>query len=192
VSDTPGERWCEPADDDTDRDAAADGLVPRRELLHLRRALPLDVSTDLPTRPFRPGVDDEAWLAVNNRAFAWHPDQGGWTLDTLRARFAEPWFDADGFLVHDIDDRLAGFCWTKVHRDEEPPVGEIYVIGVDPDHAGTGLGRALAIAGLDHLARYDRTPVGMLYVESDNEPALGLYRSLGFTTYRVRRQYVAA
>ncbi len=161
------------------------GLVPVRSLLQMRRPLPLDATTDLVTRPFRPGEDDEAWLAVNNRAFAWHPDQGGWTQEVLAGRMAEAWFEPEGFLLHERDGRLAGFCWTKVHpaTDLDPELGEIYVIAVDPDFVGLGLGRSLTVAGLDHLAGQG-VEVGLLYVESDNTPAVGLYEDLGFHTHQ--------
>lgn len=167
--------------------AAAHGLALRREILQLRRALPIGEPWQLDVRPFHPGTgDEEAWLAVNNRAFAWHPDQAGWTLDDLHARMGEPWFDPAGFLLHERDGRLAGFCWTKVHDDERPPVGEIFVIGVDPDAQGHGLGRALVLAGLDHLAAAGlRT--GMLWVEADNAPARALYADLGFEPASNRR-----
>ncbi len=162
------------------------GLSPGRDLWQMRVPLPLAETTDLVTRPFVPGQDEEAWLQVNNAAFAWHPEQGGWTMDELCQREAEPWFDPAGFLLHERDGELAGFCWTKVH--EEPPVGEIYVIAVHPDHTGLGLGRALTVAGLAHLS--ESTDTGMLYVDADNEAAVQLYRKLGFTVHSTNRAFV--
>jgi mycothiol synthase len=141
-------------------------------------------------RAFRPGQDETAWLVANNRAFAGHPDQGGWDRETLLTREREPWFDPAGFLLHELDGRVAAWCWTKVHAAAHPPLGEIYVIGVDPEFQGRGLGRALAWAGLDHLAGRGLT-TGMLYVDGDNTPALALYRSLGFTLHQVDRTYRA-
>ena len=170
-----------------------------RDLLQLRRPLPLaadDPGRDgAPTpsvRPFVPGSgDEEAWVSVNNRAFASHPDQGHQSLASLRTQMAEPWFDPDGFLVLDDagqPDRLAGFCWTKVHEatDSDPAMGEIYVIGVDPDRHGERLGLGLTLAGLDHLADVGLA-VGMLYVDATNAPARGLYGRLGFTVHHRRR-----
>lgn len=178
----------EPAGPETDLLASAAGYRLTRDLLQLRRPLPTGLEFQLTTRPFRPGEDDAAWLDVNNRAFQWHPDQSGWTLDDLHRRMAEPWFDPDGFLLHLDGGEIAGFCWTKVHADHRPPLGEIHVIGVDPDHQGKGLGRQLTLAGLDWLARHGLA-VGMLYVEADNAPALRLYRDLGFGVHHHHRWY---
>ena len=65
------------------------------------------------TRPFRPGVDEEAWLAANNRAFAAHPEQGHWDLATLVEREQEPWFDPEGLLILEEGGQVAGSCWTR-------------------------------------------------------------------------------
>ncbi len=173
------------------RTAAVAGFAPRRDLWQMRRPLPVGLPYQLDTRPFEVGRDERAWLAVNNRAFDWHPEQGGWTIDTILEREAQPWFDPAGFLLHERDTQLAGFCWTKVHDDADPPMGEIYAIAVDPDFAGLGLGRALVLAGLDHLATVRTMPVGMLYVDAGNAPAVGLYERLGFERHHVDRDYIA-
>lgn len=192
--------WRYQATEEDDRLARLAGLAPTREIRQLRRSLPLP-ATDTDTaaqgrhqrgaiRTFRPGQDEEAWLEVNRRAFAWHPDQGDVTLSMLTERQAAPWFDPQGFLLYEVDGQLAGFCWTKVHRDAQPPLGEIYVIGVDPSWHGRGLGKTLLVAGLDHLARAE-LDVAMLYVEATNEPALQLYERLGFKLHHVDKLYEA-
>ena len=168
--------------------AARIGLQPDRELLEMRRSLPLDVHATVPTRSFVVGADDSAWLSVNNRAFADHGEQGGWTSDTLASRIAEPWFDADGFRLHECDGRLAGFCWTKLHTDHDPPLGEIYVIAVDPDFHGQGLGKQLTLAGLDSIAARGITSA-KLYVDAANTAAVGMYTQLGFATHRTRQAF---
>ena len=185
--------WAPRASAVHDRIAEANGLRPGRELIQMRVPLPIaaqpgDRADPPPTRAFRPGYDESAWLEVNNRAFASHPEQGGWTIHELLRREQEPWFDPAGFLLHEVGGRLAASCWTKVHREEDPPVGEIYVISVDPDFQGRGLGRSLTTAGLTWLAAVGIT-VGMLYVDADNVAAVGLYRSMGFTVDHVDRAY---
>lgn len=179
---------ADPAGPVDERLAAEAGLVLVREVLQLRLPLPSEPPPPMALRAFRPGDDDAAFLEVNNRAFAWHPDQSGWTADDLRRYEAEPWFDPEGFLLHERDGRLAGFCWTKVHpaTAADPALGEIYVIATDPDFAGIGLGRSLTLAGLDHLANRGLT-IGMLHVEGTNAAARGLYDKLGFTLHQAHR-----
>jgi mycothiol synthase len=176
--------------------ASAAGLSPGRVLYEMRRALPVDEvhrrgAEPLATRAFRPGHDEPAWLAVNNRAFAWHPEQGGWTLDTIAQREVEPWFDPEGFRIHESGGRLDGFCWTQVHADEQPVIGEIYVIAADPDAAGGGFGRRLVLAGLDYLAGLGIT-VGMLYTDATNERAVKLYVDLGFVVHHLTQGFTGS
>ena len=165
--------------------AAGAGLMPVRALHEMRRPLPHERRAGVATRSFRPGIDDEQWVRVNNRAFAGHGEQGGWTVETLALRRAEPWFDPDGFRIHERDGRIAAFCWTKLHHELDPVVGEIYVIAVDPDFHGTGLGTELTLAGLDSIGDRGIT-VANLYVDADNTAAVALYDRLGFTLHRTR------
>lgn len=188
----PVQVWVRDPSDAHDRLAAGIGLTVRRDLFQLRVPLPLSEPTPaLDWRPFRPGVDEAAWLEVNNRAFAWHPEQGGWALEQLLEEEDQPWFDPAGFVMHWLDGRLAGFCWTKVHPADppEPAMGEIYVIATDPDLAGRGLGQALTMTGLDWLHRVAGLDVGMLHVDADNTPAVRLYQRLGFSRHHVDRAY---
>jgi len=179
--------------------AEAVGMRRGRDLIQMRRDLPVrDEAASISVRPFRIGQDEAAWLEVNNRAFHGHPEQGSWDLSTLRERETQAWFDPSGFLLHEIDRRLAGFCWTKVHEPEdglmnegiEHELGEIYVIAVDPDYQGRGLGRQLVLAGLASLWERGMSE-GMLYVDRDNESARKLYFSLGFADDHTDRAYVA-
>ena len=186
--------WMNGVDEAADAVVRAAGFELAGEQFQMRVPLPLPEVPQWPpgitVRSFVPGRDDESWVRVNNRAFLGHPDQGDWSETTLQRRIVEPWFDPAGFLLAVSPDGLAGFCWTKVHEDpRDGRLGEIYVIGVDPDHQGTGLGRALTVGGLDHLHRERGCPTGMLYVDAANPPALGLYRALGFTVHRTDRSY---
>jgi mycothiol synthase len=179
--------------------AASHGLEAVRELLQLRASVPEPVEGPPSTGsgtvsgsgnaivPFRVGTDEPAWLELNARAFAAHPEQGGVTRADLDVLMAEPWFDPEDFLVLRDDGGLAGYCWLKV----EHGIGEFYVVGVSPERQGEGLGRRLVEAGLSRLAERG-IRISSLYVEADNEPALRLYRSFGFSDHTVDVQYATA
>ena len=183
--------WVFDASPDDDELAHDVGFTVGRDLHQMRRSLPAPWSATVPTRAFRPGHDEEAWLAVNNRAFAGHPEQSAWTIADLRSRVAEPWFDPAGFRLHEQDGQLAGFCWTKLHGPAgDPHSGEIYVIGVDPAYQKRGLGRELTLAGLDSISARG-VGEALLYVDAANAAAMALYTRLGFGVARTDRAYVA-
>jgi mycothiol synthase len=168
------------------------GLTLFRELRQMRRPL-TEVDLAEPVLPegvtvraFVPGADDAEWLAVNAEAFAHHPEQGSLTQRDLDARKAEPWFDPNGFFLAERAGRLVGFHWTKVHAEER--LGEVYVLGVRPGAQGGGLGKALTVIGLRHLAA-QHLPAAMLYVDGDNKAAVSVYERLGFTTYETDLMY---
>jgi mycothiol synthase len=174
------------------------GFTRIRSLWQMRRSLfaplPAIPSPDGVTiRTFRPGPDDAPWLELNARAFASHPEQGSWTIDDLHRRMQEPWFDPVGFFLAEREGRLVGFHWTKVHGGEasaaaaadsgghgHEAIGEVYVLGIDPNAQGLGLGRVLTATGLRYLRGRGLTEA-MLYVEGDNAPAIRLYEGMGFT-----------
>lgn len=136
-------------------------------------------------RTFVPHQDEAAWLAANAAAFAHHAEQGALTLADLQARMDEPWFDPAGFfLAVDASGEILGFHWTKVHpgRAGQSAMGEVYVVGVTPAAQGMGLGKTLTVQGIDYLQAQGLRAI-MLYVDADNEPAVALYRKLGFTKW---------
>ncbi len=141
---------------------------------------PVRAPVDLVFRGYRPG-DEVAWVTVNNRSFAGHPEQGSFTVDEFLVRTRLAWWDPEGLRLAFHDGELVGSCWTKVHPDG---VGEIYVIGVDPSVAGRGWGEALVREGLRHLAEVGCTRV-RLFVTADNHAAMALYAKLGFDTVGV-------
>lgn len=174
------------------------GFEPVRTLYQLRMPVPAAPSTDsgnegagsanegIVVEAFRPGVDDDAWVELNARVFADHPEQGSITVDDLHARMADAWFDAGDFLIARDGDRLVAYNWLKIEGPDEP--GEIYVVGVDERYAGQGLGRMLMQRAFDRL-RERGVSTAALYVDADNVGAVHLYRSLGFTDHTVDVQY---
>ncbi|MBW3646988.1 MAG: mycothiol synthase [Actinobacteria bacterium] len=190
------------------------GFRRSRVLLQMRRHLAGPEAPALPgvtlppgvtLRTFSVGTDEQAWTRINNRAFADHPDQGGWGVEQVRLREGEPWFDPAGFFLAERDAQLVGFHWTKVHgghplhehpphehpphhHHDHPPIGEVYIVGVDPDEQGQGLGPALTLAGLHSLQERGLTEV-LLYVDESNTAAVRVYERLDFRRHAVDVMY---
>ena len=181
-SDHPWQAWSHGDHPGAAALARALGFERTRALWVMRRSLDHETATpswsrsEYAIRPFRPGDEAEV-VRVNAAAFAHHPEQGRMDLAELAERMAEPWFDPAGLLVADDGGRLLGFHWTKRHSGT---LGEVYVVGIDPAAQGRGVGRTLVTAGLVHLRAGGADEV-LLYVESDNVPAVRLYEGLGFT-----------
>lgn len=179
------------------RIAARLGIPKERELRIMSRATSLPVAPAVPppgvrVRTFLPS-DEPALLEVNAAAFAHHPEQGHMTSEDFRERTAESWFDPAGLFVAFPTDEgqpetLLGFHWTKVHRDEDPPYGEVYVVATNPKAAGRGIGTLLTKIGLQHLATQGVDEV-ILYVDGDNDPAIAVYEGQGFRSVRTEVQY---
>lgn len=185
--------WAHGESDPAGALATSLGFTKTRVLWQMRRSLlaplpPVHWPQGCGVRTFRPGADEDEWLALNARAFAHHPEQGEWEMVDLRQRIGEPWFSAPGFLITEdqATGAITGFHWTKVHgkgiSHGHEPIGEVYVVGVDTGWHGRGLGRALTVAGLQYL-RSLGLGQAMLYVEATNIPAIRLYESLGFTRW---------
>ena len=180
------ELWAKPAPEWLDQVAEESGFAPFRGLYQMRRPLPVDDIVPVATRSFVP-ADTEPLRLVNNRSFAEHPAQGNQSAEDWNAMVAEPWFRGDGTRIYESPEGvIAGYCITKIHSS--PPLGEIYVIGLDPSVHGQGLGGPMTASGLDWLARQG-LQVAMLYVEADNEPAIRTYKRLGFDVVRSDRSW---
>ncbi len=183
--------WVHRVDDPRATLAAELGFSVQRELAFMTRRLDAELETTaLPPgvrlEAYRPGTDDAELLRVNNAAFAGHPENGDWDVEELERRRAMPWFVAEDVLLAWRGDTLVGFHWTKWHghdSDEVPahePVGEVYILAVDPAAQGAGLGRGLLAAGLHHLRARGCT-VAVLYVDRASASAVRLYERAGFT-----------
>jgi mycothiol synthase len=176
--DGPAQAWSHGGHPAAARLAAGFGFERVRDLWVMRRPMsePLPSPADVAIRAWTPADSDEL-LRVNAEAFAHHPEQGALDEAGLAVRMAEPWFDPAGLLVAMEGQRMLGFHWTKQHSAS---LGEVYVVGIDPTAQGRGLGRALTLAGLHHLAGLGVSEV-LLYVEADNHAARSTYAKLGFS-----------
>ncbi|MFL6154908.1 MAG: mycothiol synthase [Marmoricola sp.] len=192
------EAWSHGDHPSAGRIASRLGIHKERELRIMSRpttepVVPIAPPAGVKIRTFTP-ADEAGLLEVNAAAFSHHPDQGHMTHEDFLERSKESWFDADGLFLAVPEDEdpanpeILGFHWTKVHVDENPPYGEVYVVATNPKAVGRGLGSVLTNAGLAHLGTKGVGEV-ILYVDGDNAPAIAVYERQGFTTVRTEVQY---
>lgn len=128
-------------------------------------------------RPFVAG-DEEELCALQNEAFADHwgfcpnsVEQVAYLVDTTLCHH-------EGILFVCEDGKRVAYCWTAddaIDREK----GYVRMIGVAPPYRGKGLGRFVLVAAVQYLIGRGLRKVELL-VDSTNEAAIGLYRSLGF------------
>ncbi len=145
----------------------------------------VEAPREFTVRSFTPR-DVEAVVEVNRLAFSGHREAGALDEDELRGYMSQPWFDPAGFLLVESGDELVGFCWTRVHDDGD---GEIYRIAVAPRHGGRGAGRRALGAGFGYLASRPDVRRGVLWVDTANERAVGMYRAAGLRIEREIREF---
>ena len=201
--------WINAVQAEDDHLAAEFGFSAYRDLVQFHCALPLALPQNLPqyplqTKTFTSG-DIQNFLKIQNRSFSWHPEEADMDPADFAQRRQEPWFDPNGLLLYEQNGHLAGFCWTKVHNKPsasplkkiyrrflkthpQEPIGEIYMVGIDPDFQGQKLGEPMTRAGFDYLARQN-IKKGMLFVESDNDAAIRVYERLGMQVHAINRAY---
>ena len=137
-------------------------------------------------RSFRLGEDEETLTNLQNAAFGEHwgfcPNTAEETAARVRIRNTDP----DGIIFVMDSDKPAGYNWTLRNRNEHGSVGFVSMTGVHPSYRGKGLGTAVVVSGMRYLSERGVDAVE-LEVDSENTPALALYRKLGY-----RRVHVSA
>ena len=94
-------------------------------------------------------------------------------------------YTRDGFWTVRRGDILLGYCCAVA----KPSLGWIRRLGVAKASRRQGVGKRLMQHALDHCAAAGLDEV-ILYVRSDNTPALKLYKSYDFETIETSYQYI--
>jgi len=126
--------------------------------------------------------EEDKLTRIQNRSFA-----GTWgynpnTLEEIVYRLNMIGCSPEDVILIFGGDRPVGYCWTLVNPEASTAgtnVGRIYMLGVDPDYRGSGIGKRALLAGLAHL-KGKGIEVAELTVDSQNEAACALYKSGGF------------
>ncbi len=125
--------------------------------------------------------EEDKLAQIQNRSFA---DTWGYNPNTVeeivhRTNLSHS-SPGDVLLAYD-GDRVIGYCWTRITSEAASGKreGQIFMLGVNPDYQGRGVGKTVLLAGLSYLENKGFETAG-LTVDSKNKIARALYRSVGF------------
>jgi mycothiol synthase len=90
-------------------------------------------------------------------------------------------------------DKISGYCWTRTTCETVTGErkGRIFMLGVDPHCRDRGIGKGVLLAGLSYL-KSKGLQVAELTVDSENQAACALYRSVGFQVRTISLWYEKA
>lgn len=108
-----------------------------------------------------------------------------WPAAAFNRELASP---HNHYVAARVGDTLVGYAGISRLGRTPPFEYEVHTIGVDAAYQGQGIGRRM----LDELLAFAEGGVVYLEVRTDNDAAIGLYRSVGFEQIGVRRRYYRA
>ncbi len=179
---------CVPEEDKYTRDFLLElGFEETRCFVELETLFTLSFDQESPVASleaehFRAG--DEALLATTqNRIFL-----GSWGFCPNSPEEIRYYLRLTGSKWQDIllireDAKIIGYFWPHLLIKQGGTTGKkkwrIHMVGIDPEFQGKGWGKKLLASGLRQVKGRGATSVE-LTVDSENAPALSLYRSFGF------------
>jgi len=148
--------------------------------------------TALPYRHLQRGEEDKL-TQIQNHSFA-----GSWGYNLNTVEEIIYYTSLTNCCPEDIilacdGDKIIGYCWTRITYETATGgrKGEIFMLGVDPDYRGRGVGKGVLLAGLSYL-KSKGLQVAELTADSKNQAACALYRSVGFKVRTSRLWYEKA
>ena len=127
--------------------------------------------------------EEDKLTEIQNRSFA---DTWGYNPNTVEAityRINLSNCSPEDVVLTFDREKVIGYCWTEITYEGEAGIGKrkgrIFMLGVEPDYQGMGVGKRVLLAGLAQL-KSKGLRVAELTVDSENKAARALYRSVGF------------
>jgi mycothiol synthase len=142
-----------------------------------------------PEPRFRPfcRADSDAVLALNQRSFAWHPEQGRWSLKDLDAVISSDRFDPDDLMVYEHDGRIVAFFHAWLADEPVSRCAHLEVFAIDSEATGRGLGSQLSGAIVSHMLRRGAEVI-LTYTEATNLPVNLILLRWGGVIHRIDRR----